>query len=64
MSGHLGGEVGGIEFCTFSCSPKAEIPCSNRISWPTSSEFNKFHSLFEIADRFFLVNLADNVKMH
>ena len=44
---------GSREFCTFSCSPKTVVPCTNRTSWPTISEFNKFYSSFEIAIRFF-----------
>ena len=44
---------GGGEICTFSCSPKAAVPCCNRISWPTVSEFSTFYFPFE-----------GNVKMH
>ena len=46
------------EFCNSSCSPKAAIPCSNRISWNTISEFNFF---FKFLIRFYLVNLEGNV---
>ena len=42
--GGRGGRSGCTEFCTFSCSPKAVVPCSNKTSWPTISEFNKFYS--------------------
>ena len=33
---------GSTEFCTLSCSPEAAVPCRDRISWNTISEFNKF----------------------
>ena len=42
----------------------AAVPCSNWISWPTISEFNRFYSPFEIPDNFFLVNLWAMFEMH
>ena len=46
---------GNTKFCTFSCSPKAAVPCSNRISWNVISEFNLF---FEFADMFLSCQLG------
>ena len=42
--GGKGAEVvsGSTEFCTFCCSPKAAVPCSNWISWNTIFGFNFF----------------------
>ena len=60
VSGRRGGGGGGVvsestEFCTFSCSPKAAVPCSNLLWWLTIFEFYKFYSPFGIADRVFLL---------
>ena len=41
------------ELGTFSCSPQAAVPYSNRMSKPTMSVFKKFHSPLGIADSFF-----------
>ena len=59
-----GGGMGAQNFVSSAALPKQQSPCSNWISWPTISEFNKFYSPFKIADMFFLVNLVGNVKMH
>ena len=40
------------------------VPCSNLFLWHTNSECNKFYPPFEIADKFFLVNLVGIVKIH
>ena len=47
---------GSAEFCTFNCSPKAAVPCSNRISWNVIYFLN-------MLIRFYLINLAGNVSL-
>ena len=59
-----GGRSGCTEFYTFSCCPKAAAPCSNRTSWPTISEFNKFVLPLKLLIGFLPANLVDNVKVH
>ena len=67
MSGGWGGGGGKVvsgstEFCTFSSCQEASVPCSNRISWNTTSEFINF--FFKLLIDRHLVNLAGDVKMH
>ena len=57
----MGGGGGGVgvwwctEFCTFMCSPKAAVPCRNKISWNTIPELNNFFSPFENTDIFLIL---------
>ena len=51
---------GSTEFCTFSSCQEEVVPCSNRISWNTSSEFISF--FFKLLIGFNLVNLAAMLK--
>ena len=53
---------GSMEFCTFSSCLEAVVPCSNKISWSTTSQFIKY--FFKWLIGFYLVNLAGHVKMH
>ena len=53
---------GSTAFCTFSSCPEAVVPCSNRISWNTTSDFINF--FFKLLISFYLVNLAGHVKMN
>ena len=57
--GEGGAEVisGNTEFCTFSCSPKAAVPSSNRT-------LAAIHLFLKLLIGSYLVNLAGNVKMH
>ena len=43
--------------------PKQQSLVAIGFHGPLFFEFNKFYSLFEITNRFFLVNLVGNVKM-
>ena len=50
---------GSTEFCTFCCSPKAAVSCSNSISWNTISELT---FPCEIFDRFLTCQLGRQCK--